>query len=505
MEIPTLISTIILLLSAPLLGETYSSLWGKTGELWKADGRLPYIARAGYGMGEAGKTIPEYPVTANVKAFGAKGDGLTDDSAAFNKAITATENGAILIPEGRYVITNLIYLNKPNLVLRGEGNKSVLYFPKPLESVKRDREGGSGTSNYSWSGGFILLDGAVSFEDPTPLFEAKRGDAWVLARSRPIQKPGDLVALSWVSDTNMTFASWIYNDEGGDLKNFRHNNKRPIRHLARITSIQPTNQAWRIGLDRPIRIDCQPAWQPTLSTHRACVTQSGIENMRFEFPAQPWNGEFSELGYNAVQIGSATGNVINCWIRNVSLHNAESGIFCFGRHCTVRNIVFTTSKPPYLKNKYLTRKGCQGHHGFQLGGADNLSEDIDIQMCYVHDFTVDGPTSGNIVSRLKGRDLALDFHRNGPFSNVLTEIDCGEGNRVWRSGGGYKMGKNSAGWNVFWNLKAETPIPLPMPSFGPRTLSFVGVTKAPSSHYTSEPPAISPLNIYQAQRQYLLP
>lgn len=43
----------------------------------------------------------------NVKAFGAAGDGTTDDTTAFNNAATAAgRNGTIFIPAGTYILTN---------------------------------------------------------------------------------------------------------------------------------------------------------------------------------------------------------------------------------------------------------------------------------------------------------------------------------------------------------------------------------------------------------------
>jgi polygalacturonase len=49
------------------------------------------------------------PVTADIKtAFGAKGDGVSDDTAAFEVAIAAiARKGTLLLPKGTYVITRV--------------------------------------------------------------------------------------------------------------------------------------------------------------------------------------------------------------------------------------------------------------------------------------------------------------------------------------------------------------------------------------------------------------
>jgi polygalacturonase len=51
----------------------------------------------------------------------AQGDGVSDDTAAFVAAIASVDSGAILIPAGRYVISQQITISKSNIVLRGEG------------------------------------------------------------------------------------------------------------------------------------------------------------------------------------------------------------------------------------------------------------------------------------------------------------------------------------------------------------------------------------------------
>ena len=129
-----LIVTIMFVASASSAQE-YSKLWGENGELWSPESRLPDFSFAGYHFGE--DPLPHVEVAANVREFGAVGDGKHDDTDAFKKAIEATEAGVILIPEGRWLLSDILWIKKPNIVLRGAGpDKTVLVFNTTLEAVR---------------------------------------------------------------------------------------------------------------------------------------------------------------------------------------------------------------------------------------------------------------------------------------------------------------------------------------------------------------------------------
>ena len=147
-------------LTVPVTAQT-SELWGVNGERWNPRSRLPDFSFAGYHSGEA--PLPKVPRGVSVKEYGAKGDGQTDDTAAFLQALATVKSGAIEVPPGRYRITNILEIKRSHIVLRGAGSdKSVLFFPKPLNDIKPNwgaTTTGRPTSNYSWSGGFIWFKG----------------------------------------------------------------------------------------------------------------------------------------------------------------------------------------------------------------------------------------------------------------------------------------------------------------------------------------------------------
>src|SRR5512143_3071021 len=58
----------------------------------------------------------------NVRDWGARGDGVTDDTAAIQKSIDAATAGqTILFPAGVYSVANLQIKNRSGLVFSGEG------------------------------------------------------------------------------------------------------------------------------------------------------------------------------------------------------------------------------------------------------------------------------------------------------------------------------------------------------------------------------------------------
>ena len=75
-----------------------SQLWGEGGQQWDRAGRLTDFSYAGYHRGEC--PLPELSPAANVKDFGAVGDGTTDDTAAFQRALQKAGGKTIVVPAG---------------------------------------------------------------------------------------------------------------------------------------------------------------------------------------------------------------------------------------------------------------------------------------------------------------------------------------------------------------------------------------------------------------------
>ncbi|MFM7182541.1 MAG: glycosyl hydrolase family 28-related protein [Verrucomicrobiales bacterium] len=470
---------LLLTLTLPVaVAADVSELWGKDGENWDPAGRLPGVSFAGYACGE--ELIPSPPVAVDVRAFGAKGDGTTDDSAAFLEAIAKTQQGVIFVPPGRYKITRILEITRSGVVLRGAGTaKTALYCPVPLHHIKPDMgetTEGRPTSNYSWSGGMVWFKGNDNGKRVGRVAApAKRGDS-VLRLDRAPEKlqPGEWVELRQTDDEKKSLLHHVYSEDPGDISRIpasRHRNS----FVARVKSTEGSS----VTLDRPLRIDVRPEWQPVLSTWEPDVQQSGVESMRFEFPARAYDGHFTELGFNAV----ALQGVAHCWARDLELVNADSGIFVSGRFCTIEGIVCRLVGATEMSNDF-------GHHGISMTGSDNLLSRFDLQQRFIHDITVAGG-SGNVARAGRGWDLAIDHHRRAPHDNVFTNLDAGEGSRLWRSGGGRALGRHCGARGTFWNIRSKREIPSPK-DFGPDDLNLVGFVTGSNS-------GVHPPDLYRAQ------
>jgi hypothetical protein len=226
------------------------------------------------------------------------------------------------------------------------------------------------------------------------------------------------------------------------------------------------------------------------------VSEVGIEALAFEFPERPYEGHFTELGFNPV----AFGKVSDCWARDLRFVNLDSGVFISGKFNTVTDVVMESTRPRDEQRR------SQGHHGIYLSGDDNLFTRFDIRMKFVHDLSV-SHCAGNVISAGRGEDLTFDHHKRVPYENLYTDIDTGQGSEVWRCGGGRDLGKNCGARGTFWNIRAAHPIPRPPDRFGPPSMNLVAVfTDAPGATSMDgpwfeviDPASIRPRNLHLAQ------
>ncbi len=448
-----------------------SLLWGEHGEKWDAAGRLPDFSYAGYHRGET--PIPDVPQVAGVKDFGAIGDGVADDTKAIQAAIDATKRGAVFVPPGRYKISDYLRIEKSGVVLRGAGpTESVLWFPRGLDEV-HPRAGrtstGSAASGYSFDGAFVTVQGDYQATTLAKIVAtARRGEREVQVDHAAGLAVGQAVLVALRETREHSLKTFLYSGDPGDI---RQGKQLDTKMLLRITAVSGD----RVQFDRALRFDTRAEWQPEIRRFAPTVTESGIEELGFEFPATKYGGHFKENGANAIELRQ----VHDCWVRHVAIRNGDISINVVACGNTIDGVTITAEASRGTREAGID---CTGHHGIQCKSAeDNFVTNFDFRTSYVHDLSVEH-ASGNVFAHGRGDDLCFDHHKDSPYENLYTDIDCGRGNRVWRCGGGASLGRQSAGWETFWNITAAQPIAPPPKGWGPSTMNFVGLkTTAPAT------------------------
>jgi hypothetical protein len=493
MKTLTLLLLSLTLIDTPRCAAQYSRLWGENGEPWSPQSRLPDFSHAGYQRGE--RPLPVAPRGVSVKDFGATGDGVTDDTKAFQEALAKTQRGAIEVPPGRYVIRDVLAIKRSGVRLRGAGpDESILFFPTALNDIRPNwgaTTTGQRTSNYSWSGGFITMRGSFGSQKLTDVTSAApRGDNALWVATTAGLNVGQEIEVYQSDTEDNSLAIHLYSGDSGPVENLKGRARTSL--IARITAIDGK----RVTFDRPLRADLRLEWKPQLRAFNPSVTECGVEGLGFEFPVTPYKGHFTELGFNPV----ALSGVAHCWIRDIRVRNADSGLYVGGAFNTVDGVVFESDRP-------VDNQNCTGHHGISLGGADNLAVNFDIRTRFIHDITVSGFCSGNVVARGRGVDLALDHHRTAPYENLFTDLDAGAGTRLWKCGGGAALGKHCGARGTFWNIRAMKPLSYPPAGFGPPSMNLVALETAQPSETAPngkwfeviKPAEVQPRNLHEAQ------
>ena len=429
---------------------TPSKLYGRTGELWKPEGRLINAAYAGYHTG-----IDPIPDVAGpmkrVTDFGAKPDDMVDDSQAFLDAIAGTD-GVLLIPAGRYIVSQRLEIKKSNFVLRGEGAaKTTLFFPRSLSAVY----GG----DFTFSGGFITVSGS----DPGPVLATATANVARGATTLTVSGTAGIKVGDWVRV--------VQTDKGGTLFRALYGGKHPgngaqdggrevFHHYTRVTAAAGTT----LTMERSLPFEVDTNWTPQIKAAAPTTREVGVESMTLEMAGTPYPGHFNEAGYNAIYFVGAH----DSWVRDVTILNADYGVH-FNRSffCTATGVVLDTN---------FDRGGLIGHHGINAsGGSDVLFTKFDLRKKYVHDLTVDGYMMTSVWSGGKGVDLNMDHHGRAPYGTLWTNLDVGRATRAFGSGGSGNRMPHTAAYTTVWNVYGAGPVGFPAAGFGP-LMNFVGVT-----------------------------
>jgi Pectate lyase superfamily protein len=457
----------------------------------------PDFSFAGYGFGVA--PIPSDPGTVvNVTDHGVVPDDNKDDAKAILKALAAADQvqGRVTIrfPKGRIQIGEIIPIERSNIVLEGAGQDkdgTEFYFPRPLKIVDTsDRENELREylkreakyqvepdqninflfTEYSWSGGFILI-GPKKYRAASYLSEHDKRDA-VLAQAlagkqfdRQLTvtdtaklKVGQVVQLQWFATAaeNSPILKSIYGDISGwnakqtDPKmkmniGQRHweSSKRPtVAQATRITAIKGKT----ITLGDPLLHDVSTS-QPAVLADWQHLANVGVQNIRFTFPYSPWFGHHLEQGYNAIYMTS----VFDGWARNLTIENSDSGILTDNvASITIANVTTTGNH--------------KAHYSVHVGAAHNvLVQDLRVENPVIHPLSVNTRSTRSVYQRATVlRDGIIDQHSGSNHQNLFDQIvmnvkpkkvDGAWSYPLWVAGGAPYWKPGHGLMNTHWNIR----------------------------------------------------
>lgn len=450
---------------------TSSTVYGCSGELLDLSGRLSDWTWSGpYGQGAA--AVPNFTTVINVRALGARGDGTTDDTAAFLRAIDRANPRTVLyVPAGTYVITSVLSFDIP-LVLRGAGRDlTKLYFPKSLGQMENfNFSSSTGSTPYTFGGGVIQCR---AFDSTGPFSRVAR----VVA---PATKGSVIVRVD--SSSRIRKGAWIrviQSDVNGrlisQLAGTTVSGSIPyanLPYMARlITPVVAVGAGW-IQLQQPLHFDIALGNRPEIHIYNPVLVNCGVEDVTIEFPLVPYGGHWRERGYNAIYFHQAD----NSWVRRVRMVNVDTGIVLWGSFNLVEDVEFVTG---FRGLKY------DGHFGITVSfGNFNLIQGFNISARFFHDISISGWASGNVVRDGWAMDMTPDHHRGVPYCNLWTNIYAGKGARgYWMGNGGNRdQGPASGIHATFWNIRFEKNVLTPGPDLGTNQ-AFVA-----ASNYDWAPP-----------------
>jgi hypothetical protein len=414
---------------------------------------LGAYAEAGYDFG--GELPKAPPPKASVVDFGAKPNDKVDDTEAFEKALE--QGGVIAIPAGDYLLSRRLHVRQPGTVLLGAGAaKTRLRFTKSLEELEPSptkNTGGSATTQWSWGGGLLTFHGTGRDGKAQALAPAKRGDVKLTLREAGDFKAGQEVVLT-LQGGDDKLVRYLYAGDPGRASKL----KPPARVelAARLASVDGLT----VTLSAPLLVDLPDEFAPTIADAGA-RDDYGLRGVGFVLVTKAYPGHFKEEGWNPLEFH----DVHHGWMEDLLFNGVDSGPYVSGSHVTVRRVVLDAGRP-------VGPGGFIGHHGITFAGQAHRLEEFEFKARFHHDVSLSPWTNGNVVRAGGGVDLTLDFHKQGPFANLITNVVSANGANFFACGGGEDLGLAAGAWNIFWNLKGRKGVGFPSADFFKMPPSF---------------------------------
>ena len=331
---------------------------------------LPSELRARWTRAGRGGSFTNYSPVVDVKSYGAKGNGTTDDTTAILNAINSLSGyGVIYFPAGTYRVTQPLYL-KANTILRGAGStQSRLIFE------------GSGTA--------ARCIGVVRWD-------SNQTNAWRNVTAGLAQGSS---SLTLPSVTGIAAGDIVENEQANDPAwNFNESWQANIQgQLVRVVSVSPV--ARMIRLDRPLRVNYDAIRSPRIRRLET-IRNVGIENVYIE-RKDAVDGHTIEFKY-----------AVGCWVRRVESYRT------YKTHVWIDRGYENEIRENYFHHAHAYGGGGQGY-GVGLGRhtSDTLVED-NVFDTLRHSMSVGHGANGNVFAYNFSTNRALDPISRNPQPDI---------------------------------------------------------------------------------------
>jgi hypothetical protein len=465
------------------------------------DHYLPDFSYAGYHWGE--EPLPNVNAKLNVSAYGAIPNDGKDDTAALLKAFAAANgiDGPVTIKfsKGKFILKDILYINRSNIVLQGEGSGpdgTIIYMPQPLNKLKiqndlkelqeylvvnnkRQREPERGIdeifSLYAWSGGYIwtrcpgerpkvYMSKYNKKETELAIVKSgKRGGHTVEVENASSLKAGMIVRINWYNHDgkNSSLIKHLYDDQSVEVGR-RHWESADIPIIKQEVTIEKI-EGNLVTIKEPLLHDLRPEWFPRMSEWKH-ISEVGIEHIQFEFAFEEYYAHHLESGYNAIYMTNTT----HSWVRDVAIKNGDSG--------------FISDNCSNVTVKDVTVSGRKYHYAVQFGDCYNmLAQNVRVLANVIHSLSFNtGARSCVFTNSFVATAPSLDQHSGANHQNLFDNIkiieDEPDRSFFYMGGAGYWAPTHGA-FSTFWNIQVQFDYDDP----GDQPIKIAGVTDGPSA------------------------
>lgn len=446
-----------------------------------ADGKLKYTPDAkgnvvpdfsavGYKSGEV--AIPTVAVVKTISAV--SGDNTANIQNAINAvaALPMDANGirgALLLKAGTYNINNTVYIRSSGVILRGEGNATILMATKTsqynLISVTGSGGPSATTSTSKQLQGAYIPVGAKTFTLPAG-HGFVNGDDVMLQR-----KPNQ----AWIHMLGMDVLSQIPCDNGGCNTDWTPA-EYTINYIRKVVAVSGNT----ITLDAPNMdvIDSKYA-QGFLMKYSwsGKIENAGVENLYID--SKYTNANDESHGWNAVSFSNSK----NGWVNNVEVHHFGYSAVTVNESAAFISILNSKNLDP-ISQTVGGRK-----YSFNITGQRNLVKNCTTRSGR-HDYVTGAQTAGpNVFVRSTATNQQADIgphHRwaTGVLFDVLTSNSLMDAqNRL-----GYGTGHGWSGSQImFWNCTSAKFIVQSPPNHMNWTVGCKGTVTDVGDQYTGSP------------------